>query len=61
MRAIIVEAEVRCLMLSTQELTAVAAVIKDCTCVRTVVVMDRYGPKHVWTLMLPLAQVQGFF
>lgn len=43
-RAIIVEAEVRCLMLSSQELTAVAAVIKDCTCVRAVIVMDRYGP-----------------
>lgn len=47
-RAIIVEAEVRCLMLSAQELTAVAAVIKDCTCVRAVVVMDRYRPEHVW-------------
>ncbi|BDA50881.1 Carboxylic acid reductase [Coccomyxa sp. Obi] len=39
-RVIIMEAEVRCLMLSAQELIAVAAIIKDCACVRAVVVMD---------------------
>ena len=40
-RAIIDEAEVRCLMVSAEELAAIAPVIGGCASVKAVIVMDR--------------------
>lgn len=39
--AIMIEAEVRCLMVSAAEVAGLASVIGKCTCLKSVVVMDR--------------------